>query len=134
MYGGIICHVMVFSCVFFFKQKTAYEMRISDWSSDVCSSDLLGALSFTCAFDMKVPANRRRDLHSLLAYVNEKALIGHFDYWVEEGMVVFRQALLLRGGLGATTEQIEDLMEIGLSACERFSPAFQFLGFGRAHV
>src|SRR3546814_1195396 len=29
--------------VFFFKQKTAYEMRISDWSSDVCSSDLLEA-------------------------------------------------------------------------------------------
>src|SRR3546814_6510349 len=29
-------------CVFFFKQKTAYEMRISDWSSDVCSSDLDG--------------------------------------------------------------------------------------------
>src|SRR3546814_4316357 len=28
--------------VFFFKQKTAYEMRISDWSSDVCSSDLFG--------------------------------------------------------------------------------------------
>src|SRR3546814_2417824 len=27
-------------CVFFFKHKTAYEMRISDWSSDVCSSDL----------------------------------------------------------------------------------------------
>src|SRR3546814_1023690 len=27
-------------CVFFFKQKAAYEMRISDWSSDVCSSDL----------------------------------------------------------------------------------------------
>src|SRR3546814_4634951 len=33
MYGVI--------CFFFFKQKTAYEMRISDWSSDVCSSDLL---------------------------------------------------------------------------------------------
>src|SRR3546814_1032165 len=29
-------------CFFFFKQKTAYEMRISDWSSDVCSSDLKG--------------------------------------------------------------------------------------------
>src|SRR3546814_5310097 len=27
-------------CIFFFKQKTAYDMRISDWSSDVCSSDL----------------------------------------------------------------------------------------------
>src|SRR3546814_2468570 len=35
MYCGYIC-----SFFFFFKQKTAYEMRISDWSSDVCSSDL----------------------------------------------------------------------------------------------
>src|SRR3546814_3396221 len=32
--------LVVFLCIFFFKQKTAYEMRISDWSSDVCSSDL----------------------------------------------------------------------------------------------
>src|SRR3546814_3169316 len=33
---------MIACVVFFFKQKTAYEMRISDWSSDVCSSDLIG--------------------------------------------------------------------------------------------
>src|SRR3546814_8881979 len=33
--------------VFFFKQKTAYEMRISDWSSDVCSSDLSGSQTMT---------------------------------------------------------------------------------------
>src|SRR3546814_2618488 len=33
-----------FCCFFFFKHKTAYEMRISDWSSDVCSSDLWQAL------------------------------------------------------------------------------------------
>src|SRR3546814_4449232 len=33
--------LFVYFCFFFFKQKTAYEMRISDWSSDVCSSDLL---------------------------------------------------------------------------------------------
>src|SRR3546814_2357395 len=32
---------MIVCVFFFFKQKTAYEMRISDWSSDVCSSDLL---------------------------------------------------------------------------------------------
>src|SRR3546814_2397209 len=36
-----ICVMYLFCCFFFFfKQKTAYEMRISDWSSDVCSSDL----------------------------------------------------------------------------------------------
>src|SRR3546814_9815544 len=32
--------LFLYVCFFFFKQKTAYEMRISDWSSDVCSSDL----------------------------------------------------------------------------------------------
>src|SRR3546814_1423846 len=35
----MVCQCLIF-VVFFFKQKTAYEMRISDWSSDVCSSDL----------------------------------------------------------------------------------------------
>src|SRR3546814_6816085 len=39
-YSTGVCHVSVFVIFFFFKQKTAYEMRISDWSSDVCSSDL----------------------------------------------------------------------------------------------
>src|SRR3546814_2040118 len=33
--------------IFFFKQKTAYEMRISDWSSDVCSSDLMTGAAIT---------------------------------------------------------------------------------------
>src|SRR3546814_3578645 len=37
--------IFVMCFFFFFKQKTAYEMRISDWSSDVCSSDLLAKLS-----------------------------------------------------------------------------------------
>src|SRR3546814_6786597 len=36
-----VCPIHHGNVVFFFKQKTAYEMRISDWSSDVCSSDLL---------------------------------------------------------------------------------------------
>src|SRR3546814_2797917 len=38
---------MVIIFFFFFKQKTAYEMRISDWSSDVCSSDLVRRISAT---------------------------------------------------------------------------------------
>src|SRR3546814_18066147 len=45
---GCFC-ILIFVCdlcfFFFFKQKTAYEMRISDWSSDVCSSDLMAAES-----------------------------------------------------------------------------------------
>src|SRR3546814_1727162 len=42
VYCGMLAFVRHFGfCFFFFKQKTAYEMRISDWSSDVCSSDLV---------------------------------------------------------------------------------------------
>src|SRR3546814_4591818 len=37
-------YILCVFCCFFFKQKTAYEMRISDWSSDVCSSDLVGII------------------------------------------------------------------------------------------
>src|SRR3546814_13738785 len=42
VYGG--CNAGCRCLCFFFKQNTAYEMRISDWSSDVCSSDLLARL------------------------------------------------------------------------------------------
>src|SRR3546814_1014788 len=41
---------MCYSCFFLFKQKTAYEMRISDWSSDVCSSDLASNVDFAPTF------------------------------------------------------------------------------------
>src|SRR3546814_7418916 len=40
-----MCLMFCFFSIFFFKQKTAYEMRISDWSSDVCSSDLAAAVN-----------------------------------------------------------------------------------------
>src|SRR3546814_5804635 len=43
VYGYVDSYICVV-IFFFFKQKTAYEMRISDWSSDVCSSDLVDEL------------------------------------------------------------------------------------------
>src|SRR3546814_1139231 len=60
-------------CVFFFfKQKTAVEMRISDWSSDVCSSDLgIGEAGFTPALVSMISdrfnANKRAAVFSLIA-------------------------------------------------------------------
>src|SRR3546814_4378942 len=45
------CVIISYMCVFFFfKQKTAYEMRISDWSSDVCSSDLVAFDNYAWVF------------------------------------------------------------------------------------
>src|SRR3546814_3412799 len=55
------CWCCFWSCVvvFFFKQKTAYEMRISDWSSDVCSSDLHDADARAAALPQKVAQQGR---------------------------------------------------------------------------
>src|SRR3546814_15333837 len=65
--------ILYFLCVlfilFFFKQKTAYEMRISDWSSDVCSSDLpfrdrCAPSPFHSAHYIRDPADNRRRTRS----------------------------------------------------------------------
>src|SRR3546814_13455798 len=55
---------------FFFKQKTAYEMRISDWSSDVCSSDLAAsfALVLTAIYAIKPGAMSYFGLNLMLQY------------------------------------------------------------------
>src|SRR3546814_164131 len=57
LYILLQCHISGFRffVFFFFKQKTAYEMRISDWSSDVCSSDLLASVAVALSQD-DVPA------------------------------------------------------------------------------
>src|SRR3546814_9454369 len=58
------CVYVFFFVFFFFKQKTAYEMRISDWSSDVCSSDLLDLELLPVRLrhvDVDRPADRARD-------------------------------------------------------------------------
>src|SRR3546814_4554494 len=70
---------------FFFKQKTAYEMRISDWSSDVCSSDLrpvMGMLfrsSGCIALDRDVPVRAASALEEArVAIVRDKLSIWMF--------------------------------------------------------
>src|SRR3546814_21114458 len=79
-------------CVFFFKQKTAYEMRISDGSSDVCSSDLEwigeeGAFPETMV-DRIVPATTPDDVAALAARldVEDRAMVKTepFIQWVIE--------------------------------------------------
>ena len=54
-------------------------------------------------------------------------LVGHFDLWSGDGVPVFRHANLLRGSTGASVEQLEDLLDIALTECERYYPAFQFV-------
>ncbi len=90
----------------------------------------LGVLHLSCALEMKVPANKRAAIHGLLALANEKLWLGHFDLWSEENLPVFRHAVLLREGAGMNGELLEDLVDIAVTECERFYPAFQFVIWG----
>ncbi len=94
------------------------------WSREI------SAMHFTCTFDLKVPAPRRGALFELLALANERLWIGHFGMDSDDGMPLFRHAMLLRGGQGASAESLEDMVDIAITECERFYPAFQFVLWG----
>lgn len=87
----------------------------------------LEALHLACAFDLKVPENRRGEVLKLLSIVNEQLWVGHFDLWSDEGMVMYRHALLLAGGASASGRQCESQLERAVEAVERYFPAFQFV-------
>ena len=90
----------------------------------------IGAMQFSCAYDMKVTDRKREAVYPLLALVNERIWLGHFDLSGEGGLPCYRHAMLLRGARGASVEQLEDLVDIAFNECERFYPAFQFLLWG----
>src|SRR3546814_6728798 len=86
--------------IFFFKQKTAYEMRISDWSSDVCSSDL--AL--------------RKDLGRYSCYIEDLSLVDYKVRILTSGTeAVTRVMIGSRDGKGNrwSTVGVSENIEIG---------------------
>jgi hypothetical protein len=85
------------------------------------------ALHLACAFDLKVPERRCGEVQQLISQVNEQMWVGHFDLWVKDGLVMFRHALVLAGGVEASGKQCEAVLEAALEACERYFPAFQFV-------
>jgi hypothetical protein len=88
------------------------------------------ALHMMLGFDMRVPKDRRPGVHELLALVNDKVWMGHFAIWQEEGLLVYRHGLPLRGSSGPALGQMEDLLETAIGECERFYPAFQQVLWG----
>jgi len=85
------------------------------------------AIHLACAFDLKVPDARIVEVMRLLTTVNEQMWIGHFDLWSAEGVIMFRQALLLSGGAEPNAHQVERLLVTAIEACDRYFQAFQFV-------
>ena len=101
-------------------QWTDYQLSFT-WMGEI------DALHLACAFDMKIPEARRSEVQRLIAAINEQLWIGHFDVWLTTGSIMYRQALILPGGMTASPAQCELMLEGALHACERYYPALQFV-------
>ena len=98
---------------------TNYQVSFT-WMNDI------ETLHLACAFDMKVPEPRLADVQKLIGLINEQMWIGHFDVWTQNGVVMFRHALV-RAGVAASGRQCEAVLASALDSCERYFPAFQFV-------
>jgi hypothetical protein len=85
------------------------------------------ALHLACAFDFRVPERRRGEVQQLISLINEQLWVGHFDLWVVDGMLMYRHALVLAGGVEPSKPQCDALLTTAIDACERYFPAFQFV-------
>ena len=101
-------------------QWTNYQISFT-WMSE------LEALHLACAFGMKVPEPRLNEVQALIAMINEQMWIGHFEVWLQDGVVMFRHALVLAGGVTASDRQCEAVFASALDSCERYYPAFHYV-------
>src|SRR3546814_18101178 len=103
--------MICFLCFFFFKQKTAYEMRISDWSSDVCSSDLdpyhgpgqAHGLCFSVQPGVRTPpslVNIYKEMQSDLGI--PRASHGYLKHWASQGVLLLNNFLTVESGMAAS--------------------------------
>ncbi|MEP3671499.1 MAG: YbjN domain-containing protein [Hyphomicrobiales bacterium] len=85
------------------------------------------SLHVASSFDLKTKNCRNDEVVRLLALINEQMLCGHFDLWSKEGLVIYRQSLLLAGGALPNSEQVKSMLNSALEACECYFQAFQFV-------
>lgn len=98
---------------------TDYHVSLN-WRDD------LETLHLASAFDMKTRPEKLNEMYRLIGTINEQLWLGHFDLWSREGLMMFRQGLMLNGA-EPTSAQCEALLHAGLDACERYYQAFQFV-------
>lgn len=90
----------------------------------------LSTLQMGAPLDLKVPPGRFLEAARLVAMVNERLWIGHFDLWSDDGAIIFRNSIVLpeTGALDRTQAQI--LIRGAGEAIDRFFPAFNYMLWG----
>jgi hypothetical protein len=87
----------------------------------------LDVIHVCASLELKAPENRMKDVYELIARINERLWIGHFDLWNDDGAIVFRHALSVPNAEAVTPGQAASLIAAARDAGERLYPAFQFV-------
>jgi len=92
-------------------------------------SEKVKAINFTVTFDIKFPESKSELAYELLANINEKLWIGHFDITSKNGIPAYRHTVLKPYGNEILYNQLEDLVDIAIYECEKYYPAFHIILF-----
>src|SRR3546814_8300855 len=98
------------SCLCFFKQKTAYEMRISDWSSDVCSSDLGAATGLP---GEPTPQDAVAGIGDYYAAIDAGSYVRAYALWSDGGRASKQTPQQFADGFADTAQVVATLGEPG---------------------
>lgn len=87
----------------------------------------LDVVHICASLELKAPDNRLREVCELVARLNERLWLGHFDVWSDDGSIVFRHAVSLPEAEGVSVAQAASLIAAAKEAGERLYPAFHYL-------
>ena len=116
--------------------RAANDELVAEISSQWCQyrlyfswSEQIKAINFTITFDIKFPSSTSQSIYELLALINEKLWIGHFDITSKNGIPAFRHTVLVVQKSEILYNQLEDIVDIAIYECEKYYPAFHLVLF-----
>ena len=90
-------------------------------------SENISAMSFTVTFDIRFPKSHYNKAYELIGLINERLWIGHFDVTSKTGIPAYRNTFFLKDKSVENINFLEDLVDVGISECEKFYPSFQMV-------
>ena len=81
-------------------------------------------LHMSCLMDIQSSIEDRSKIFELLAMANEDLWVGHFSYWTEQKMPVFKHSMIVNNNEAEFEQKISQLADIAIKECERMFPIF----------
>jgi hypothetical protein len=85
------------------------------------------SLNFSLTLDLRAPNAKQSAISELLRRINERLWLGHFDYWNDEGVAVFRHTIPMFDRIAPDPGEVAAILTAALEAADQFLPAFNFV-------